>query len=163
MRLKYLIIISLLFFAILLTIIGGCRGLTLPQQEEAAYILKMTPITESLTGTLNNFTKAYNDYTRRDIRTSEYKEETRKLIEGINSCYDKFKEIKTPRRLEAYHAAFSEAMERYHNTAVHFQDFVDTDDKIEMSEHQIYAFFEMANADNDLEKANEEHQKYLGD
>ncbi len=54
-------------------------------------------------------------------------------------------------------------MESYHKASIHFQDFIDTDDTIEMQEHAIYAFIEIASAKRWIEKANEEYQKYLGD
>ena len=163
MRLRCQIIIFLLFFTILLTFVGSCRGLNLSQQEEAVYILKMDPIIESLTDSVNDFTQDFNCFKKADISLSEYKEELRKFIEEINFCYGKYKKIKAPEKLKVYDDAFSEAMESYHKASIHFQDFIDTDDTIEMQEHAIYAFIEIAGAKRWIEKANEEYQKYLGD
>jgi hypothetical protein len=130
--------------------------LTLSQQEEVVYILKMDPIIESLTDSVNDFTQDFNCFKKADISLSEYNEE-------INFCYDKYKKIKAPEKLKVYDDAFSEAMESYHKASIHFQDFIDTDDTIEMQEHAIYAFIEIASAKRWIEKANEEYQKYLGD
>ncbi|GAG75381.1 unnamed protein product, partial [marine sediment metagenome] len=41
-------------FIVIGTFVGGCRDLTLSQQEEAVYILKMGPITKSLTDSIND-------------------------------------------------------------------------------------------------------------
>jgi len=163
MRLRRQIIIFLLFFIILLTFSGSCSGLTLSQQEEAAYILKMGPITESLTDSINDFTQDFNYYKGADISLSEYKEELKKFIEEINFCYDEYKKIKAPEKLKAYDDAFSEAMESYHKASIHFQDFIDADDTVEMQGHAIDAFTEIAGAKRWIEKANEEYQKYLDD
>jgi len=121
MRLKYQIIIFLLLFIILLTLGGSCRGLTLSQQEEAVYILKMDPIIESLSDSVNDFTQDFNYYKGADISLSEYKEELKKFIEEINLCYDKYKKIEAPEKLKAYDDTFSEAMEKYHKASIHFQ------------------------------------------
>ena len=163
MRLRHSIIIFLLFFIMLLTLVGGCRGLNLSQQEEAVYILKMSPITVSLTDSINDFTQDFNYYKGGDISLSEYKKELKKFIEKINSCYDEYKKIEAPEKLKAYDDAFSEAMESYHEASIHFQDFMDTDDTVEMNEHAVYAFKEIADAKRLIEKANEEYQKYLDD
>ena len=164
MRLRYQIIIFLLFFIILLTFVGSCRGLTLYQQEEAVYILKMGPITESLTDSINDFTQDFNCYKGGDTSLSDYKKELKKFIEKINSCYDEYKKIEAPEKLKAYNDVFSEAMEKYHKASIHFQDFIDTDDDIiEMNEHAVYAFKEIAGVKRLMEKANEEYQKYLSD
>ena len=163
MRLRHQIIIFLLFFIILLTFSGSCRGLTLSQQEEAAYILKMGPITESLSDSINDFTQDFNYYKGADISLSEYKEELKKFIEEINFCYDKYKKIKAPEKLKAYDDAFSEAMESYHKASIHFQDFIDTDDDdiIEMNEHAVYAFKEIAGVKRLMKKLNPRQKKVL--
>jgi len=165
MRLRHQIIIFLLSFIILLTFVGSCRGLTLSQQEEAVYILKMGPITESLTDSINDFTQDFNCYKVGDISLSEYKEELKKFIEEINFCCDEYKKIEAPEKLKAYDDVFSEVMEKYHKASIHFQDFIDTDndDTIKMNEHAVYAFKEIAGVKRLIKKANEEYQKYLGD
>ena len=162
MRFKLPIVISLIFFFISLILISGCNGLTLPQQQEAAYILQMKPLMQNLTETINSFTKAHNDYKSRNIKLSEYKEEIKEFIEGINICYDDFQEIEAPRRLTDYHIAFSEAMDSYHGAAIHFQSYINTDDDTEMFNHAVDAFADLNTVGYALDKAEEEYQKYLG-
>jgi len=163
MRLKHPKIVLILLIIVSTVLLAGCGdgGLALPQQVEAAYTIKMQPVLNDLAESINNYYKARNDYNGNDIDQEEFRNETRKFVEGINSCYDDFQEIEAPRRLRGYHIAFSEAVGNYHKAALHFQDSIETDDWKEVFDHEVDAFAEMTNAKYALDRAEEEYQKYL--
>ena len=131
-----------------------------PTTEEQTYLLKMLNHLGRTSDSLNDYYKAYSDFENRDISVSEHKEEIKKLIVEINVAYSLCSATEPPtKRLESFHEKFIEAMEHYHNACLHLQEYVDTDDEVEMHIYLIDAFIDLKRGDRSLKKASEELQQ----
>ena len=160
-KLKYIIFLLILglifnFFLVL----NGC-GIIKEQEKENEYLSEVVYIMGALADDSNFYKEVCSDVVSGDISLSGHKETTKKLIEEINSFYDQYLELDSPKKLQTVHDLLGKSMEHYLNSCEYLQKYVDTDDKADMAKYFKEATLEWDQGDIYLLKSSKESQSFL--
>jgi len=160
---KVVYLISLLILGLIFNFtlaIFGC-GVIEEHEKENQYLSEVVYIMGALAEDSNFYKEVCSDVASGDMSLSEHKEITSKLIEEINSFYDQYLKLDTPKKLEVSNDLLGKSLEHYSNSCEYLQKYVDTDDNTDMAKYFKEATLEWDQGDRYWLKTKDELQRFL--
>ena len=125
MKAKYLILflISILVFSLGL----GCSKAETDIEEK--YISKTKIILLAIADNKEQLNEAFDAYINGKISSSVFDKRAEIYVEKVKIYYDKYLEIKPPKKFEKAHEIFGKGMKHLSKSVIFFQNFIDTNDE----------------------------------